>query len=416
MFFIFRIRFAFITTLCLTAFLFFFQQQAFANSKIVINKGTNQLAFFKDGYLLDVFPVATGRLAHYTPDGTWKVVVKLVNPSWRDPRGGPVIPGGTPANPLGPRWLGLNALGTGGSSYGVHGTNSPSSIGTYASSGCIRLYNKDILWLYERVPMGTEVEIINSSKDLNTWKKFSCVVANGVEPDYAPHLGPVQAGETTYLPLRPTATVLGYRLLWDGPTGTILISNIDREVILTLDSNIVTLNNTVLTAEETPFLLENITFVPLNYFQHFLGTEIYHDTESRTISLATSPDPSEGRLQRHNVTVKVNGNTVDLPETFIPLTDGENLLVPVRPVCASLGAAVNWNDATKSVEIQIRESLLSIPEDGSPAWLNGAALDTPSGIFIRNGLSFADLRFLAEVLCFQAEVDHNSYTENISQI
>lgn len=366
--------------------------------------------------MLDVFPVATGRLPHYTPNGTWKVVVKLVNPSWRNPQGGPLIPGGIPANPLGPRWLGLNALGTGGSSYGVHGTNSPSSIGTYASLGCIRMYNNDILWLYERVPIGAEVEIINSSEDLNAWKQFSCVAANGVEPDYAPHLGPVQAGETAYLPLRPTATALGYRLVWDGPTGNILLSNIDRKVILTIGSNIVTLNNTVLTAEEAPFLLENITFIPVNYFQNFLGAEICHDAESRTISLTTPFDPSGGRLHRHDVTVRINGNTVALPETVTPLTDGENLLVPVRPVCSSLGATVNWNDTTKSVEIHTKESLLSIPKDGSPAQLNGATLDTPSGIFIRNGLSFADLRFLAKVLCFQAEADHISYTENISQI
>jgi hypothetical protein len=138
------------------------QQQAAAACRIVINKGTNQLAFFKDDILLDVFPVATGRQPGYTPEGNWEVVVKLVYPSWRSPAGGPLIPGGVPENPLGPRWLGLNALGTGGSSYGVHGNNNPSSIGTYASSGCIRMYNDDILWLYDRVPLGTEVSIINS--------------------------------------------------------------------------------------------------------------------------------------------------------------------------------------------------------------------------------------------------------------
>ena len=244
------------------AFLLLYPQGALTEPRLLINKGTNQLALYEDGYLLDVFPVATGRRPQLTPEGNWQVIVKLVYPSWRHPDGGPVIPGGVPENPLGPRWLGLNALGTGGSSYGVHGNNAPYSIGTYASSGCIRMYNEDILWLYERIPVGTEVEIINSGQDLSALKKYDRVTVNGVKLEFAPHLGPVQAGEVTYLPLRQITSPLGYRVTWEGSAGALLVSNIEREVLLTPGSKTVTVNTQTYGVNDAPFLYDNITFVP----------------------------------------------------------------------------------------------------------------------------------------------------------
>ena len=86
---------------------------------------------------------------------------KHVNPAWsppeevlRDnPRLPPVYPGGSPENPMGPRALTLS----GGEGYAIHGTSRPHSIGTFASYGCIRMFNEDILDLFERVKVGTEV-------------------------------------------------------------------------------------------------------------------------------------------------------------------------------------------------------------------------------------------------------------------
>lgn len=414
MFFIFRTRlFLFVAALCFTL-LFFLQQPALADSKIVINKGVNQLAFFEDGYLLDVFPVATGYRPEFTPEGNWKVIVKLINPSWSSPKGGSVIPGGIPENPLGPRWLGFNALGTGGSNYGVHGNNNPSSIGTYASSGCVRMYNEDIRWLYERVPVGTEVDIINSKEDLSDWKKITRVSVNGVEPEFTPHLGPVQAGAKTYLPVRPTVSALGYRLLWDESANTLLVSNIDREVLFMLGSNQVTVNNKAISAEEAPFLLEGTTFAPDYYFQRFLGADLNREEGSRTLSLNLPVDPSGGGQVKYHLAVSIDGKTVNLPENLTPLTDGEKLLVPVRPVCAAIGAVVAWNDAAKSVEIRLRAKRVSIPINGFPARVNGVVSETSSNIFTRNGSSYVNLRFLANAFGFLAEVDDKSRTLNIS--
>ncbi|MDO6851927.1 L,D-transpeptidase [Priestia megaterium] len=54
------------------------------------------------------------------------------------------IPGGDPRNPLGKRWLGLNANGTYGDTYGIHGNNNESSIGKYVSQGCMRMHNSSV--------------------------------------------------------------------------------------------------------------------------------------------------------------------------------------------------------------------------------------------------------------------------------
>ncbi|HET9903172.1 MAG TPA: L,D-transpeptidase [Xanthobacteraceae bacterium] len=62
---------------------------------------------------------------------------------------------GGPGNPLGAR-----ALYLGNTLYRIHGTNDPSTIGTFVSSGCIRLLNEDIIDLYQRVTVGTRVVVL----------------------------------------------------------------------------------------------------------------------------------------------------------------------------------------------------------------------------------------------------------------
>ncbi len=107
------------------------------------------------------YPVAVGR-----PGKQWQgfaqVNGKHVQPAWippadvraDNPKLPQVIPGGSPGNPMGPRALTLS-----GGEYAIHGTNKPSSIGTFASYGCIRMYNQDIVDLFDRVSVGTPVVV-----------------------------------------------------------------------------------------------------------------------------------------------------------------------------------------------------------------------------------------------------------------
>ncbi|MEK3917537.1 L,D-transpeptidase [Paenibacillus sp. FSL H7-0331] len=122
---------------------------------IEINKKSNLLTVYVNGRANYRFSVATGRSNDLTPEGEFHIVTKIVKPWYMRKQ----IPGGHPRNPLGTRWLGINVPGSGGYTYGIHGTNRPYSIGSHASSGCVRMHNKDIEWLYRHIPLGTKVII-----------------------------------------------------------------------------------------------------------------------------------------------------------------------------------------------------------------------------------------------------------------
>lgn len=122
---------------------------------LVISKSANVLSVMVNGRTMYSFPVATGRRKELTPSGRFHIVTKIEKPYYVRKQ----IPGGHPNNPLGSRWMGLNVPGTGGYKYGIHGTNRPWSIGGSVSSGCIRMHNKDVEWLFRHIPLGTVVII-----------------------------------------------------------------------------------------------------------------------------------------------------------------------------------------------------------------------------------------------------------------
>ncbi len=112
---------------------------------IVIDKSDFKLFWVKNNRLVKVYPIATGRAGMDTPAATWKILAKYKT---------------DPSGVYGPRKMRL--FRKSGSSfvytaYGIHGTNQPWVIGTKASHGCIRMYNKDVLELWPQVPIGTMV-------------------------------------------------------------------------------------------------------------------------------------------------------------------------------------------------------------------------------------------------------------------
>jgi lipoprotein-anchoring transpeptidase ErfK/SrfK len=127
---------------------------------LIVNKTNNQLAFIVNGEIENTFQVGTGKTTELTPEGLFNVTVKAKNPYYRKKN----IPGGDPRNPLGTRWIGFDAKGTDGRIYGIHGTNQPSSIGKYISNGCIRMLSSQVENLYEKVPIGTKVYVVESNK------------------------------------------------------------------------------------------------------------------------------------------------------------------------------------------------------------------------------------------------------------
>ena len=134
--------------------------KSFTGAVIVVNRSENKLRLFDGAKLVRVFSVATGQSIYPTPAGVWRIKDKQMNPWWYPPtydawaKGLKPVPPG-PGNPLGTRWMGLNAPGV-----GIHGTDAPSSIGYSASHGCIRMQIPDAEWLFPHVVVGTPVVIL----------------------------------------------------------------------------------------------------------------------------------------------------------------------------------------------------------------------------------------------------------------
>jgi lipoprotein-anchoring transpeptidase ErfK/SrfK len=127
---------------------------------VIVNKTTNEMAFVNESRIQTVVNVATGKTEELTPEGIFTITVKAPNPYYRKKD----IPGGSPENPLGTRWIGFDAEETDGRIYGLHGTNQPESIGKNVSNGCIRLQNEAIESLYDLIPLGTKIVVVKSNK------------------------------------------------------------------------------------------------------------------------------------------------------------------------------------------------------------------------------------------------------------
>ena len=124
--------------------------------KIVVSIPDRKLALIEDGEVIKVYSVAIGASESPTPEGEFKIVNRLTSPTYYHT--GKVIGPGAD-NPLGTRWMGLNLKG-----LGIHGTNTPGSIGKAASHGCVRMAKKDLEELFELVQVG-DVVVIRGQRD-----------------------------------------------------------------------------------------------------------------------------------------------------------------------------------------------------------------------------------------------------------
>lgn len=110
-----------------------------------IDVAIRTIKLIEEGQVIAKYPVAVGTSETPTPLGEWRVVQKCLN--W--------------GNGFGTRWMGLNVPW---GIFGIHGTDKPYSIGSYASHGCIRMFNRDVEKLYPQVPLGITVRIVENGK------------------------------------------------------------------------------------------------------------------------------------------------------------------------------------------------------------------------------------------------------------
>ena len=132
-----------------------------APGTIVIDTGNTALYYVLGPGRAIRYGVGVGREG-FTWSGVQTISRKAEWPDWYPPAEmiarQPYLPrfvAGGPGNPLGAR-----AMYLGSSAYRIHGTNDPSTIGKFVSSGCIRLTNEDVADLFSRVDVGTKVVVL----------------------------------------------------------------------------------------------------------------------------------------------------------------------------------------------------------------------------------------------------------------
>ncbi|PKI12850.1 L,D-transpeptidase family protein [Colwellia sp. 12G3] len=136
---------------------------------IVINLPELRLYYFSPvENKVHVFPVGIGRQGLSTPLTSTIIGEKRKDPIWRPTKEmqdrhfaehGKYLAKEIPAGPNNP--FGKYALRLGTSEYLIHGSNKRFGIGMRASSGCIRMYDNDIKWLFDNVPVNTKVRVVN---------------------------------------------------------------------------------------------------------------------------------------------------------------------------------------------------------------------------------------------------------------
>ena len=119
---------------------------------ILIDKSDNTLTLKNGEQTVKVYPVSTGKNSS-SPVGKFTIEHRYTDPVWFHK--GEVVAANDPKNYLGTRWLGFDLP-----KYGIHGTIEPELIGQAVSSGCIRMRNEDVQELYDMIPIGTSVEIV----------------------------------------------------------------------------------------------------------------------------------------------------------------------------------------------------------------------------------------------------------------
>ncbi|HAT1645679.1 TPA: L,D-transpeptidase [Raoultella planticola] len=135
---------------------------------IVVNVAEMRLYYYPpEGNSVEVLPIGIGQAGRETPRN-WVTAVerKQEAPTWTPTantrreyaRRGESLPAFVPAGPENP--MGLYAIYI-GRLYAIHGTNANFGIGLRVSQGCIRLRNDDIKYLFDNVPVGTRVQIID---------------------------------------------------------------------------------------------------------------------------------------------------------------------------------------------------------------------------------------------------------------
>src|SRR5215207_5320000 len=194
------------------------QEVSFATKEpagtIVVDTSNTHLYYVLGGGRAIRYGVRVGRDG-FTWTGVQKVTRKAEWPDWHPPtemiERQPYLPrfmAGGPGNPLGAR-----AMYLGSTIYRIHGTNQPSTIGKFVSSGCIGMLNEDVSDLFERAKVGTRVVVLPGGAPPNTATASAAPPPGGPAaaapgPASQAQLAPVPGAQPTTVPPLPAPVTI----------------------------------------------------------------------------------------------------------------------------------------------------------------------------------------------------------------
>jgi lipoprotein-anchoring transpeptidase ErfK/SrfK len=194
------------------------QEVAFATKEpagtLVVDTPNTYLYYVLGGGRAIRYGVRVGRDG-FTWTGVQKITRKAEWPDWHPPtemiERQPYLPrfmAGGPGNPLGAR-----AMYLGSTVYRIHGTNQPSTIGKFVSSGCIGMLNEDVSDLFERAKVGTRVVVMPGGAPPNTATASAAPPPGGPAaaapgPASQAQLAPVPGAQPTTVPPLPAPVTI----------------------------------------------------------------------------------------------------------------------------------------------------------------------------------------------------------------
>ena len=334
---------------------------------IKINIPAFKLTLFSGESPVKEYPIAVGNAASPSRIGTCEVVSKAKYPTWYPPDGRPPVPPG-PDNPISCRWLGLSWAG-----YGIHGTNNPASIGRSVTLGCIRMHDKDVMELFDIIPIGTKVQFAYETVEVN------CYGQEPVDMRITVYRDLYKLGTNTVERVLDSLRTSFARLMQDTepdmmpasiPAIPDAIPDIDRQALAVL------VNAAGGKPEPIPWQVRvELGVIPESIYA--VGNSGYtaggeaDATASGAHGLTSEVCTAGSVIDAHmSSAARVNSADIIRTETGIAHIEGDRVLVALRPIAEAFGHKVCWDAEfqialvnQKMVEGVVREGRLYVTPD-----------------------------------------------------
>lgn len=327
---------------------------------VVINLPSRTLELYSGNTLVKTYPVAIGKFSTPTPQGTFFIASKEIDPAWYPPKGGKIVQSG-PDNPLGYRWMEFFPL------YGIHGTNAPWAIGEVVSNGCVRMQEEDVEELFEIIPYGTPVYVTYERIKVRVDEQ---AVSIGIYPDVYDH-GGISVEEVK----QKLAAHNLQGLVTDAYIKELIREEADQQVIIAQFSRL-KVNDKMLA--EHAIIQGDTNYIPVWAIAKIAKMNVIWNEQTGTVKAGAVEVPAEVKgniiyvttqnlqiLFGGQVLVKADEKVIEYNIYSLMVNNksitgeakmtGEVLAVPVLSVIESLGYRGVWDNAGKALFIQGRQ-------------------------------------------------------------